>query len=251
VIVISMLLVIVGAVTLVIGAFLRDDLFLVYVSIASCLAAGLFLVIGIIRSRPSRKPVLASGGDGQDASWSGASSWSGDGRDSGGDAGAAAAGTQVLDRDEGADEGVTAEEPTAAPALPPDAPSGADERWQPQPAEAEPAPTEGSGATVMEAPDEADAAAPTPEQPEQDAPAAAKVAKTAKKAGAKKPTAEGLPAGFEVLSEVSGVGPAKQRAIAARFGTVEALRAADTDDLAAVPGISETLARRIHDHLQF
>jgi hypothetical protein len=246
VIVISMLLVIVGAVTLVIGAFLRDDLFLVYVSIASCLAAGLFLVIGIIRSRPSRKPVLASGGDGQDASWSGASSWSGDGRDSG-DAGAAAAGTQVLDRDEGTDEaqGVAAEEPAAAPVLPPDAPSEADDRWQPPPAAPEPAEAPPAGATAMDAP----APAATSDQPEQDVPAAAKVAK---KATAKKSTpAAGLPAGFEVLSEVSGVGPAKQRAIAARFGTVEALRAADADELAEIPGISATLARRIHDHLQF
>jgi ABC-type transport system involved in multi-copper enzyme maturation permease subunit len=61
VIVISMLLVIVGAVTLVSGVFFAgdDNLTLVYVSIASCLLAAVFLVIGVIRGRPSGKPAMA------------------------------------------------------------------------------------------------------------------------------------------------------------------------------------------------
>lgn len=50
-----MVLVIIGAVTLVIGVFFADDdLTLVYVSIVSCLLAGVFLVVGIIRGRPSK-----------------------------------------------------------------------------------------------------------------------------------------------------------------------------------------------------
>ena len=66
-----MLLVIVGAVTLVIGVFFADDdLTLVYVSILSCLLAGVFLVIGIIRGRPGKQAVSAP--EGQAPSWSGA-----------------------------------------------------------------------------------------------------------------------------------------------------------------------------------
>jgi hypothetical protein len=48
-----------------------------------------------------------------------------------------------------------------------------------------------------------------------------------------------------VLDEVSGIGPAKQARIAEHFGTVAALRQAAVDDIAAVPGISPTLASRI------
>jgi hypothetical protein len=49
----------------------------------------------------------------------------------------------------------------------------------------------------------------------------------------------------ELLADVSGVGPAKQRLLAERFGTVTAIRAASIDELATVPGISPTLATRI------
>jgi hypothetical protein len=235
---------------LVIGAFLRDDLFLVYVSIASCLAAGLFLVIGIIRSRPSRKPVLASGGNGQDASWSGASTWGGDGRDGA----EATAGTQVLDRDEGAAgapavDVVPAAEVTDTPTT--DTPAAdvpaEDDRWAPRAAEPEPEPAAppASGSTAM-----SDADEPAADRDTGEAPAAAKAAsqaarsKTAGRAGS-------LPPGFEVLNEVSGVGPAKRQTLAAHYPTIEELRAASAEDLAAIPGISATLAQRIHDHLQF
>jgi hypothetical protein len=54
----------------------------------------------------------------------------------------------------------------------------------------------------------------------------------------------------ELLSDVSGVGPAKQSALADRFGTVAALRDASVKDLSAVPGISPTLATRIKAALQ-
>ncbi|HWB70774.1 MAG TPA: helix-hairpin-helix domain-containing protein, partial [Egibacteraceae bacterium] len=49
----------------------------------------------------------------------------------------------------------------------------------------------------------------------------------------------------QALSGVSGLGPAKIGDLAQRFGSLERLRAASTADLVAVPGISETLARRI------
>lgn len=56
--VISMLLVIAAAAALI-GSFFRDDdLTLVFVSIGCCLAAFLFLFLGLLRSRPTRKPVL-------------------------------------------------------------------------------------------------------------------------------------------------------------------------------------------------
>jgi ribonuclease E len=114
-IVVSMLLVIIGAVTLVIGVFFGDEsnLALVYVSIGACLLAGLFLIAGILRNRPSRKPVLGS--DGADATWSGATAWPGSEPEG---AGRGAASARVLEReDETAPVGgthveiVTAEEP--------------------------------------------------------------------------------------------------------------------------------------------
>jgi predicted flap endonuclease-1-like 5' DNA nuclease len=54
----------------------------------------------------------------------------------------------------------------------------------------------------------------------------------------------------EVLAEVSGVGPAKQRSLAERFGTVAALREASVEQLTAVPGISPTLGERIKGALR-
>ncbi|HVM19373.1 MAG TPA: hypothetical protein VM307_05390, partial [Egibacteraceae bacterium] len=64
-IVASLLLVIAAAVTLLIGLLNRETIEWVYASIASCLVAGLLLTIGVLRQRPSRKPVLQSGGEGQ------------------------------------------------------------------------------------------------------------------------------------------------------------------------------------------
>lgn len=52
------------------------------------------------------------------------------------------------------------------------------------------------------------------------------------------------------LAEVPGVGPAKQDQLAAHFGTLQALRRADVADIAEVPGISRTLAVRIHSWLR-
>src|SRR5688500_12428950 len=77
-IVASLLLVIAAAVTLLIGLLNREVIEWVYASIACCLLAGVLLTIGVLRSRPSRKPVLQSGGEGQAASWAGASQWGGD-----------------------------------------------------------------------------------------------------------------------------------------------------------------------------
>ena len=47
------------------------------------------------------------------------------------------------------------------------------------------------------------------------------------------------------LSEIPGIGPARQRALLARFGSVRALREASPDDIATVPGFSRKLAERV------
>jgi hypothetical protein len=76
VIVISMVLVVIGFVTLMLGVLGvgEDPLQFVYISIGACLVAAVFLIIGVVRGRPAKKPVAASGGQGA-ASWSGASAW--------------------------------------------------------------------------------------------------------------------------------------------------------------------------------
>ncbi|MCC5970740.1 MAG: excinuclease ABC subunit UvrC [Pararhodobacter sp.] len=49
------------------------------------------------------------------------------------------------------------------------------------------------------------------------------------------------------LDEVPGVGAARKRALLAHFGSAKAVTRAGLPDLMAVPGISEGLARKIHD----
>ena len=48
------------------------------------------------------------------------------------------------------------------------------------------------------------------------------------------------------LDEIPGVGAARKRALLAHFGSAKAVTRAGLDDLMAVPGISESLARAIH-----
>ena len=50
------------------------------------------------------------------------------------------------------------------------------------------------------------------------------------------------------LDEVPGVGAARKRALLAHFGSAKAVTRAGLPDLMAVPGISEALARKIHDY---
>ena len=51
------------------------------------------------------------------------------------------------------------------------------------------------------------------------------------------------------LADIPGVGPVRQRALLARFGSVRALRAAAPEDIATAARVPESLARRIVDHL--
>lgn len=51
------------------------------------------------------------------------------------------------------------------------------------------------------------------------------------------------------LAEIPGIGPVRQRALLERFGSVRALREAKVEEVAAVPGFSEKLARQVLEHL--
>ncbi len=48
------------------------------------------------------------------------------------------------------------------------------------------------------------------------------------------------------LDEIGGIGPARKRALLRHFGTAKAVARAGVDDLRAVPGISDEMARAIH-----
>jgi excinuclease ABC subunit C len=50
------------------------------------------------------------------------------------------------------------------------------------------------------------------------------------------------------LDEIPGVGAARKRALLSHFGSAKAVARAGIEDLKAAPGISEALARAIHDH---
>jgi len=49
-----------------------------------------------------------------------------------------------------------------------------------------------------------------------------------------------------VLDRVPGVGPARKKALIARFGSVRAIRQATVEELTGVPGISRKQAEAIH-----
>ncbi len=51
------------------------------------------------------------------------------------------------------------------------------------------------------------------------------------------------------LAGIPGIGPKRQQALLSRFGSVRGVRQATADDLAALPGFSDTLARTILEHL--
>ncbi|WP_083202549.1 excinuclease ABC subunit UvrC [Stappia indica] len=50
------------------------------------------------------------------------------------------------------------------------------------------------------------------------------------------------------LDEIAGIGPSRKRALLRHFGTAKAVSKAGIDDLMAVDGVSETVARTIYDH---
>jgi excinuclease ABC subunit C len=52
------------------------------------------------------------------------------------------------------------------------------------------------------------------------------------------------------LSEIPGVGPARERELLRRFGSIDSVREASPEELAATPGIGEQMARRIRAALE-
>ena len=57
---------------------------------------------------------------------------------------------------------------------------------------------------------------------------------------------EGLRSAIDV---VPGIGPKRRRMLLRRFGSVKGVKDASTDELAAVPGMTRTLAQRIKEYL--
>ena len=51
------------------------------------------------------------------------------------------------------------------------------------------------------------------------------------------------------LDSVPGIGPTRRKALLKAFGSVDAIRQADVEEIAQVKGIGESLARQIKDHL--
>jgi excinuclease ABC subunit C len=52
------------------------------------------------------------------------------------------------------------------------------------------------------------------------------------------------------LGDIPGIGPARQRQLLERFGSVRAIRSAAVEDLAGVPGFSRRLAETVLEHLR-
>lgn len=53
-----------------------------------------------------------------------------------------------------------------------------------------------------------------------------------------------------IIDEIPGVGPRRKRLLLRTFGSVEAIRRATMEEIAAVPTMTQTLAQKIKDHLQ-
>jgi excinuclease ABC subunit C len=51
------------------------------------------------------------------------------------------------------------------------------------------------------------------------------------------------------LDAVPGIGPARRKALLARFGSIDAIRAASVEDLVAVPGMTRAAAQRVRESL--
>jgi excinuclease ABC subunit C len=52
-----------------------------------------------------------------------------------------------------------------------------------------------------------------------------------------------------LLDELPGVGPSRKRALLAHFGSPEAVVAASSEELQAVPGLPAKVARDLYGHL--
>jgi predicted flap endonuclease-1-like 5' DNA nuclease len=246
VIVISMALVVVGFVTLMLGVLGvgEEPLLYVYLSIGACLVAALFLVIGVVRGRPSKKPVVASGGDRAEASWAGASAWSDVGdtgstavlqREESTDGSSSGGGVQIVTAAEAAGDARTRGDTDFAPPSASGDASRAEDAVVVVPARSEEA--------VEPAPDDQGAQETTPaaEEVEVEVVTAPEVRKatagkaTAKKATAKKATASKATAKKATASPSAGTRrAAPKKDVAARLAAKRASAQAGRDDAARI-----------------
>ncbi|MBW3562628.1 MAG: hypothetical protein KY437_09035 [Actinobacteria bacterium] len=245
-IVLSFLLVVIAAVTLLVGLF-QDTLTWIWASIASCVLAMIALGVGVLQRRSGR------GEPGEEP----ASSYG------------PGAISNLIPGDEDEE---TAEEEQPAPGevtvVPKRTVSDAkgemsraevEEAADQAVAEAEAktaAAREAAETEATEKPSKKAASKKTAKKASKKKASKKKTAskKTAKKASkkkaAKKATSETKgKAARERLDEIKGLGPAKQKALLAEFGSLEGIRDADLEDLRNVKGIGETTAAAIKDQL--
>lgn len=69
-------------------------------------------------------------------------------------------------------------------------------------------------------------------------------------ANAYRVTVQGAKQTRSVLEEVPGVGPGRRKALVKHFGSVERMRAATPEELAAAPGMNRTVAAAVHSYLR-
>ena len=213
-IVLSLILVIVAAVALIAGFFQGDDLTLIYAAITACILALIFLGVGVLQRKRARPSVTGDEGYGPGAGRTpvrpiGASSRPATARD------------EDADTDTAEASGDTA---TATATRESDTDTDADaDAGDTETAARGDAPTSSTRPVKR-------AAAPSGT----DAAASAET------------DADDL---HDFLASIKGIGPAKQDALVERFGSLEAIRAADVSELADVKGIGPSMARRIKDEL--
>lgn len=246
-IVLSFLLVVIAAVTLLVGLF-QDTLTWIWISIGACVLAMIFLGIGVLQRRSSRREPEGSEGPAY---------------------GPGAISSLITGSDESDEQDVTPavqdEEITVVPKR-----TVSDARGEISRAEAEEAADQAvaDAEAKTSAGSAADEAAETQVLTEEQPPAPAettrrrtakkatenarkkKSAKRSSKKSAKKATKKTTgKAARERLDQVKGLGPAKQKALLDEFGSLEAIRDADVSDLQEVKGIGEATAREIRKQL--
>lgn len=220
-IVLSFLLVIVAAVTLVIGLFVGENLIWIWTSIGSCVVAMIFLGIGVLQRR-SAQPADAGSGSGADSGY-GPGSISGLLRDD----------TDEQEETDTADDDVTVVPKRTVDEVP----------------DSQPAPVagsrEGAESTSAETGDEAPVAATLED-----------VSETPTSQPAPSTTAAPVSddetvgdAARERLSQVKGLGRAKQDALLDRFGSLEGIQGASIKELRGVKGFGDSTARSVHQQL--
>jgi DNA uptake protein ComE-like DNA-binding protein len=246
VILLSLILVIAAAVLLVVGVF-QDGLLLIYLSIASCLAAMALLGVGVLLRRQQGTGELVAAGPGVSPATATA-----------GVAPAAPAVTgrrveapRPVEHEDATDRAAERTETTRVRPVTDDrdgvedpSAGGADTVAAPRSGTAVPAPVAKKAAVRKVAVKKATAKRAVVKK--------AAVRKVAvREAGTPTavdaPTAGGPAARGAELPEVKGLGPAKREALLARFGDADGVRQASVDDLTEVRGIGPALARAIKD----